>query len=548
MKLFRIFLAIFLLGILTLVFFSDVTSTSAQSTNVFHLSGYAWSENIGWISFAGTTQNSQPYGVSIDDTTGQLEGYAWSNPRDDEAGTNNIGWISFNEADLTGCPQAPCRAELDLETKELKGWARVLAADGRGFEGWIHLSGVNYGVNLNVDTCRLEGFAWGETVIGWVSFSGQLYGVDAPQALCDAVGPPPVPGSFTLSGSAVCNNQSPIVNLTWTSSSDAEEYVVNKNGVFLGSPLDSTIQSFRDVQVESNTTYQYFVRAQNVSGATNSNTVSITTPNCVATSGDVEVIGDIFGTGAVKNIRIDPRSVVSSGDVIEVAGTALFAVPHYNLRGLNWNDAKAKNQALIDTLIKETAIRLDDGAGGDYTIRDFFNLNPPAGEDPRISENLNPVNPEGGVWYIAGDLIFDQPIVEFIGKGTIIVAGDVVFVSGNNKQIKYRNQNQDLLGVIILNDRDKNGVPDNPNAILQFEGYEKIVGSWYAPNHVIEFINVDAGGPPTSTNMEIQGLFIGKEARFTGQNIRLIYDGRITSQPPLGFSEIFLPSLSETLP
>lgn len=55
------------------------------------LSGWAWSESFGWISFASTT--SPTYGVNIATTTtdgyetGEWDGYAWS---------DQIGWISFN--------------------------------------------------------------------------------------------------------------------------------------------------------------------------------------------------------------------------------------------------------------------------------------------------------------------------------------------------------------------------------------------------------------------------------------------------------------------
>jgi len=56
-----------------------------------NLSGWAWSESFGWISFASTTPIT--YGVKVATTTtanyqaGEFDGYAWS---------ENIGWISFN--------------------------------------------------------------------------------------------------------------------------------------------------------------------------------------------------------------------------------------------------------------------------------------------------------------------------------------------------------------------------------------------------------------------------------------------------------------------
>ena len=71
-----------------------------------YLSGWAWNENIGWISFCGNASgpstwngskwvcpSSPTYRVLINNTTGDFSGWAWS---------GNIGWISFN------CLQGGC--------------------------------------------------------------------------------------------------------------------------------------------------------------------------------------------------------------------------------------------------------------------------------------------------------------------------------------------------------------------------------------------------------------------------------------------------------
>ncbi|MFH1180985.1 MAG: hypothetical protein V1705_01080 [bacterium] len=142
-----------------------VTVQSAVTDNV---QGYAWSSNIGWIKFNGVD-----YGVNIDPDAGNFSGYAWS---------ENIGWISFNQADLSGCPSGICQAEVDLDTGEVSGWARALA-NGGGWDGWIKLNGVNYGVNIDPETGAFSGYAWSDMVIGWISFSGDTYGVIAPATL-----------------------------------------------------------------------------------------------------------------------------------------------------------------------------------------------------------------------------------------------------------------------------------------------------------------------------------------------------------------------------
>jgi PKD repeat protein len=142
------------------IFFSE-KSTAGTADNVY---GWAWSENIGWISFNNITGGgSVDYGVNID-ATGVFSGYAWS---------ENIGWISFNESDLTGCPQTPCRAWVDITSGNVYGWAKALSADNPqsgGWDGWISLNGSNYGVNIDFDG-EFHGWAWGSDVVGWISFN-----------------------------------------------------------------------------------------------------------------------------------------------------------------------------------------------------------------------------------------------------------------------------------------------------------------------------------------------------------------------------------------
>ncbi|MAF43884.1 MAG: hypothetical protein CMI54_06960 [Parcubacteria group bacterium] len=129
-----------------------------------NVSGYAWSENIGWISFNNTSGGGIiDYGVNIG-SQGKFSGYAWS---------ENIGWISFNNSDVNGCPTSPCQVKVDFDTGLLSGWAKAL-----GFgDGWIHLNGTNYGTSINQLTGEFSGWAWGDTVIGWISFNDSNQGV-----------------------------------------------------------------------------------------------------------------------------------------------------------------------------------------------------------------------------------------------------------------------------------------------------------------------------------------------------------------------------------
>ena len=191
---------------------NDSSTVDVRAASADNIMGFAWSENIGWINFNSancdsddntfldaacggdnTTDLVVPYGVNLnaDDT---LSGYAWS---------ENIGWISFKSADIAGCPGGTCQPR--LVGSEFFGWARALN-HGDGWDGWIKLrkdpidAGVDYGVSLN--GTDFEGWAWGGDVMGWISFNcinegcpGSVYKVylsnpnTAPTALitCDPV-------------------------------------------------------------------------------------------------------------------------------------------------------------------------------------------------------------------------------------------------------------------------------------------------------------------------------------------------------------------------
>jgi len=142
----------------------------ALAAGTMPLSGYAWSANVGWISFSGPG-----YGVVEDTTTRELSGYAWS---------SNVGWISFSASD--GSHPAP---DVHSITGQVTGWARACSAfadknacsgalDGNsgGWDGWIALSGTAldgspYGM-VQSDSCVWTGYAWGSDAIGWISAGG----------------------------------------------------------------------------------------------------------------------------------------------------------------------------------------------------------------------------------------------------------------------------------------------------------------------------------------------------------------------------------------
>ena len=160
------------LGAVALQSFSAPNAHAAGSTN---LEGYAWSSNIGWISFNGNNSGAGGGNYAVSEArSGALSGYAWS---------SNIGWVSFNTSDLAGCPSGSCSAKV-LPNGKVTGWARVLSApaagsNAGGWGGWIKLSDTSapaYGVTQS-NNGVWSGYAWGggtttTGVIGWIQFSG----------------------------------------------------------------------------------------------------------------------------------------------------------------------------------------------------------------------------------------------------------------------------------------------------------------------------------------------------------------------------------------
>ncbi len=197
------------------------------------LIGWAWASGndtttaineggVGWISLNCKTGGvgsenicaTNNYAVSVSDSGSHtLSGFAWS---------ENIGWIKFG--DLSGCPAGSCDAEIISdggEGWEMTGWARacsvfesgcsgavkdVSGLELGGWDGWISLNCENTGTCATSDyAVRLskEGnfasaingttgaFAWGDINLNWVNFTAAgldgicAYGASTPVCSSD---------------------------------------------------------------------------------------------------------------------------------------------------------------------------------------------------------------------------------------------------------------------------------------------------------------------------------------------------------------------------
>ncbi len=234
-----------------------------------NLSGYAWNNNYGWISFncsnktceknrsipcdkssdcliggndygdctdTCVTKNGhyEGYGVNIDKNTGNLSGYAWS---------PNIGWISFQEdhknapdkgAILSNCSDNTCAnsnncsACYNSTNGKVFGWAKILSLKENG---WLRLDNpttIHYsGVHKKSGTCELEGWAYNTTGIGWLSFNSSnpeddKYGQNAINYAVN-FNVQPQNFSITESGSGPGKGTAPskcYIGLTWENKGD----------------------------------------------------------------------------------------------------------------------------------------------------------------------------------------------------------------------------------------------------------------------------------------------------------------------------------------
>jgi len=148
-------------GLLVFNLFKTEKVVAGTGDNVW---GWAWSENIGWISFNNCTNPANPatcgpinYGVNIE-TDGSLSGYAWSRGTDADVG--GIGWIKFDP--VVGAPSYSACLDLPGTGQDcdgvgdytVSGWARACAVfddpnvcsgalnPNRGdWDGWIKLRG-----------------------------------------------------------------------------------------------------------------------------------------------------------------------------------------------------------------------------------------------------------------------------------------------------------------------------------------------------------------------------------------------------------------------
>jgi hypothetical protein len=250
--------------------FFTLPHVAHSQASVTPITGYAWSDNIGWISLNcitdtnGCSTAAGNWGLST--LGGTITGYAWS---------DSIGWISANASDLSGCPSAPCTATIS-NTGAFSGWLKALTADNKGWDGWISLSGTAPSYGPIASSCAISGYAWGSDVVGWVDFSKGRIGTSTSDVYTCTNGNATIVDTHTdaMCNVTVTNTNCPAPSFCSPGSSVCLYPAPNPIGVLTVSP--SIVQSGATTTVSWNIAS---VQSCTVSGSNNDGTVGSTDTN-----------------------------------------------------------------------------------------------------------------------------------------------------------------------------------------------------------------------------------------------------------------------------
>lgn len=240
--------------------YSVTENAKAQSVNRA-ITGYAWSDNIGWIQFDA---GSDPVVI---DVNGNLKGFAWS---------DNIGWVKFDQ-NLTGPSGNESGVKVTFSDPQknngtVYGWARACggtvngdclsASRTDGWDGWIKFGG-NSSNNPVLENNVFKGFVWGSDVVGWVKLDTAVQ----PVSIVDST----ITTTLTVNGSTVPSSvwKSDVddggVQVSWQSSKtggsyscslevNGNEISTDKNGTKTeGLPSSGT--ALQNLTIPSNTFY-----------------------------------------------------------------------------------------------------------------------------------------------------------------------------------------------------------------------------------------------------------------------------------------------------
>lgn len=372
-----------------------------------NFSGFAWSDmpttsnevsnptagtvgrGAGWISFNNIDIPGAgiDYGVNVD-AAGNISGNAWS---------EHVGWISFNNS--TGCPTnngTNCQPRIENigGSKQFKGWARAMAYTDQyagGWDGWISLSSTNhtgsvvYGWTVN-SANNVSGYIWGGDILGWIS----AYNLKINQIVPNLV--------LTANPSTISSANALVTDLTYNSPNTAVGAAspfssctfttTPSSGAGTGTPVhNTTLSSASTLPVNANRTItgvrvynpanhqtEYKLTCTPSAGGANvvataivtitapQPTASLTGPSCVKTAGTAAQL--VWATQNVASCSITP----GIGTLQQLSGNqavTVGATTTYNLScSGTYGPANASHTITINPNCQETGTGTGPGGGG----------------------------------------------------------------------------------------------------------------------------------------------------------------------------------------
>ncbi len=434
MKKNNIFLFIFLF-----VFFL-MTGIGVQVQASGNTTGYAWSENIGWISFNsincdsnedGTTDTGNypqcpigssitDYGVNIDPTTGDLSGYAWS---------ENIGWISFNREDTGNPPTAPFNgdsgpiAQYNFSTHQLTGWGRALAY-GDGWDGWIRFCDTDICLadqiaQINTDG-SWHGWAWGSDVVGWISFNSSDSGASGGADYRVKTKP------FTLSVSLSADPSSGQFPLTTTLTADVSGTISGSTTYYFWEDCNYDCSTVSDCEEECGPSHNN--DSSNVYSATY-NEKGTYYPKVIVERGGTTAEARTTVTVTNPPPKVDIKADNSDGPITKTSGSSV---------NLSWTSSYADSCEASGSWSggkpangSETIFNLLGPQTYTYTLTC---LNDAGSTSDSVVVNITAPRPEADIWASTSD---GNAVGQEILGGTLSVDfGDRVTISWNSKNAK----------------------------------------------------------------------------------------------------------------
>jgi len=234
-------------------------------------------QGMGWISFnssdcdtdnngvadvAGCGGTISNYGVNFPSGNGNITGHAWS---------EHYGWISFNGADLAGC--APAMAQANRTGNALQGGARILAirdavvaGNAGGYDGCIDLSYAT----VDATNSTLNGHFWSSD-LGWIDVDLVQVGVPIVNLELEDT-----PGVWVNgdAGPITSKREPSDLNLRWTST-DAASCNSSWSGV-VGVNSNDTISGV------GRGTHVYTLTCTNSNGASQTDSITVIIPTPVS--------------------------------------------------------------------------------------------------------------------------------------------------------------------------------------------------------------------------------------------------------------------------